>query len=414
MEVLAAAFVRYVAGKVRAGADVIQVFDSWVGALSPADYEEFVAPYSARILAAVDVPTIHFGTGTATLLPAMAEAGGDVIGLDWRIPLDRGWEEVGHGLGVQGNLDPAVLLGPWERVEAAAAMSSAAPAAAPATSSTSATGCSRTRTRTSWAASSSSCTGRRSRRASDRAPARRAGADLRDRRRRLGHAGAAAHAAGRDARDLARVGGLRLGRVEGRRPAGGRTSALAGRAGRAAPRSSGGERRSPTRRVSTTGSSEACAHPGFAPRSSVRTGRWRSGSRTSRPRPRGRPRAWPPSRAGSDAPRPRSRPTCRRTPGSRAAGYARTSPSTMRPTPTSSPCSSGSTGSRTRSATTPPPGERPRRRRLALATPAGLSQAGWVGGLDAVRWAYLRATALRLSWLAVMLPDEPEPSVQEA
>jgi uroporphyrinogen decarboxylase len=120
MDVLADGFSRYVRGKVRAGADVIQVFDSWVGALSPADYEEFVAPYSARILAAVDAPTIHFGTGTATLLGAMADAGGDVIGLDWRIPLDRGWDEVGEERGVQGNLDPAVLLGPWERVEAAA------------------------------------------------------------------------------------------------------------------------------------------------------------------------------------------------------------------------------------------------------------------------------------------------------
>jgi uroporphyrinogen decarboxylase len=120
MDVLADGFSRYVRGKVRAGADVIQVFDSWVGALSPSDYEEFVAPYSARILAAIDVPTIHFGTGTATLLGAMAETGGDVIGLDWRIPLDRGWDEVGDERGVQGNLDPAVLLGPWERVESAA------------------------------------------------------------------------------------------------------------------------------------------------------------------------------------------------------------------------------------------------------------------------------------------------------
>ena len=121
MERLADAFAKYVAGKVRAGADVIQVFDSWVGALSPADYAEFVQPYSARILAAVDVPTIHFGTGTTTLLGAMRDAGGDVIGLDWRIPLDEGWETVGHDRGVQGNLDPAVLLGPWERVAAAAA-----------------------------------------------------------------------------------------------------------------------------------------------------------------------------------------------------------------------------------------------------------------------------------------------------
>jgi uroporphyrinogen decarboxylase len=120
MEKLAEQFARYVAAKARAGADVIQLFDSWVGALSPADYDEFVAPWSARILAAVDVPTIHFGTGTATLLGSMAAAGGDVIGLDWRIPLDRGWEEVGEEKAVQGNLDPALLLGPWQRVEAAA------------------------------------------------------------------------------------------------------------------------------------------------------------------------------------------------------------------------------------------------------------------------------------------------------
>jgi uroporphyrinogen decarboxylase len=121
MEKLAAQFSAYVQAKVRAGADAIQVFDSWVGALSVADYEEFVAPYSARILAAVEgAPTIHFGTGTATLLGAMAAAGGDVIGLDWRIPLDRGWAEVGPERGVQGNLDPAVLLGPWDRVEATA------------------------------------------------------------------------------------------------------------------------------------------------------------------------------------------------------------------------------------------------------------------------------------------------------
>ena len=116
---LADQFARYVAGKVRAGADVIQVFDSWVGALSPSDYEEFVAPYSARILSAVDVPTIHFGTGTAGLLAQMADAGGDVIGLDWRIALDRGWSEVGDERGVQGNLEPALLLASWERVEAA-------------------------------------------------------------------------------------------------------------------------------------------------------------------------------------------------------------------------------------------------------------------------------------------------------
>jgi uroporphyrinogen decarboxylase len=117
MEKLSEQFARYVAAQVDAGADAIQVFDSWVGALSPADYEEFVAPHSARILAAVDAPTIHFGTGaTEQLLHALARAGGDVIGLDWRVPLELGWE---LAAAVQGNLEPAVLLGPWERIEAA-------------------------------------------------------------------------------------------------------------------------------------------------------------------------------------------------------------------------------------------------------------------------------------------------------
>jgi uroporphyrinogen decarboxylase len=120
LEKLAECFAGYVAAQARAGADVVQLFDSWVGTLSPNDYDEFVASASAHILAAVDVPTIHFGTGATTLLPAMARAGGNVIGLDWRIALDDGWEIVGRDRGVQGNLDPAVLLGPWERVEAAA------------------------------------------------------------------------------------------------------------------------------------------------------------------------------------------------------------------------------------------------------------------------------------------------------
>jgi uroporphyrinogen decarboxylase len=115
---LADTFATYVRAKADAGADVVQLFDSWVGALSVADYVEFVAPYSARILAAPDVPTIHFGTGTTHLLRAMSDAGGDVIGLDWRVPLDEGWSLVGEEHGVQGNLDPALLLGPWERIEA--------------------------------------------------------------------------------------------------------------------------------------------------------------------------------------------------------------------------------------------------------------------------------------------------------
>jgi uroporphyrinogen decarboxylase len=117
MEKLAEQFARYVAAQVRAGADAIQLFDSWVGALSPADYAEFVEPHSARILAAVDVPTIHFGTGvTEDLLQLVARAGGDVIGVDWRLALAA----VPDDRAVQGNLDPAVLLAPWPRVEAAA------------------------------------------------------------------------------------------------------------------------------------------------------------------------------------------------------------------------------------------------------------------------------------------------------
>jgi len=120
MEKLADAFAAYLRAQVEAGADVVQLFDSWVGALSAADYAEFVAPWSARILAAVEAPTIHFGTGALHLLPAMADAGGAVVGLDWRVPLDEGWTRVGDDRGVQGNLDPALLLGPWARVEAGA------------------------------------------------------------------------------------------------------------------------------------------------------------------------------------------------------------------------------------------------------------------------------------------------------
>jgi len=117
MDKLAATFELYLQATVRAGADVIQLFDSWVGALSAADYEEFVAPYSRRVLAAVDVPTIHFGTGTAHLLGELAAAGGQVIGVDWRVPIEWAWEQVGPDRGVQGNLDPALLLGPFDRAQ---------------------------------------------------------------------------------------------------------------------------------------------------------------------------------------------------------------------------------------------------------------------------------------------------------
>jgi uroporphyrinogen decarboxylase len=122
LERLADTFAAYAVAQARAGADAVQLFDSWVGALSPADYDEFAAPWSRRVLSALrdaGVPSIHFGTGNATLLPAMSGVGGDVIGLDWRLPLDEGWALAGKDRAVQGNLDPAVLLGPWERVEKA-------------------------------------------------------------------------------------------------------------------------------------------------------------------------------------------------------------------------------------------------------------------------------------------------------
>jgi uroporphyrinogen decarboxylase len=120
MERLAGQFAPYVAALAAAGADAIQLFDSWVGVLSVEDYTEFVAPYSKRVFDAAGVPTIHFGTGvTERLLGEMARTGGDGVGVDWRIPLDSAWDAVGERA-VQGNLEPAVLLGPWERIETAA------------------------------------------------------------------------------------------------------------------------------------------------------------------------------------------------------------------------------------------------------------------------------------------------------
>lgn len=115
MDKLSTALAEYLTAQIRAGAQAVQLFDSWVGALSPMDYETFVLPYSKKVLEAaqaMDVPVIHFGTGTATLLPLMRQAGGDVIGLDWRVPLDQGWQAVGHNRAVQGNLDPVALFAP--------------------------------------------------------------------------------------------------------------------------------------------------------------------------------------------------------------------------------------------------------------------------------------------------------------
>ncbi len=115
MDKLSDALAAYIRAQIRAGAQAAQMFDSWVGALSPQDYAEFVLPYSRKVLKAAQdegVPVIHFGTGTATLLPLMREAGGDVLGLDWRVPLDEGWRTIGYDRAVQGNLDPVALFAP--------------------------------------------------------------------------------------------------------------------------------------------------------------------------------------------------------------------------------------------------------------------------------------------------------------
>jgi len=109
----------YLAAQVEAGVDAVQVFDSWVGVLNAQDYREFILPHTRRIferIAPLGVPTIHFGVGTAAILPEIREAGGDVIGADWRTPLGEAWERIGFDRAVQGNLDPTVLLGPLDRI----------------------------------------------------------------------------------------------------------------------------------------------------------------------------------------------------------------------------------------------------------------------------------------------------------
>jgi uroporphyrinogen decarboxylase len=123
LEKIVRAQIGYLNRQVEAGCQALQIFDSWVGALSPADYRRYVAPHVARLIAGIvpGVPVIHFGTGTATLLGDMKQAGGDVIGLDWRVDLDAAWARVGHDVAVQGNLDPAALLAPIPEIRARAA-----------------------------------------------------------------------------------------------------------------------------------------------------------------------------------------------------------------------------------------------------------------------------------------------------
>ena len=119
LEKLARTMSGYLRAQVEAGASAVQLFDSWAGALSREDYESRVMAHTRDIfesLASLGVPRIHFGTNTAGILEAITSTGPDVVSLDWRVPLDEGWRRVGHGRGVQGNLDPAVLLGPVELV----------------------------------------------------------------------------------------------------------------------------------------------------------------------------------------------------------------------------------------------------------------------------------------------------------
>jgi uroporphyrinogen decarboxylase len=122
-DLLADIISQYLLAQIDAGVAAVQVFDSWVGALNARDYREFILPHTRRIfqtIASRDVPTIHFGVGTGAILGELREAGGDVIGVDWRTPLDEAWRRIGDDRAVQGNLDPTVLLGPLERIMAAA------------------------------------------------------------------------------------------------------------------------------------------------------------------------------------------------------------------------------------------------------------------------------------------------------
>ena len=123
MAKLVAVTTTYSAEQVRAGADAIQIFDSWVGCLSVEDYRRYVLPHvtgMVKQLQETGVPIIYFGTDSATLLPAMKETGADVVGLDWRIPLDEGWARLNHQCAVQGNLDPVLLFADWKELKSRA------------------------------------------------------------------------------------------------------------------------------------------------------------------------------------------------------------------------------------------------------------------------------------------------------
>lgn len=114
--------IRYLKGQIAAGADAVQVFDSWLGLLDAEAYRTYVAPYTTRIFDALRglAPTIHFSTGTVQLLTEIGKTGPDIVSVDWRLPLDEAWSTLGLGTGIQGNLDPAILMAPWPVVDAAA------------------------------------------------------------------------------------------------------------------------------------------------------------------------------------------------------------------------------------------------------------------------------------------------------
>src|SRR6266511_3557830 len=120
MSLLSDSMLAYLGAQVEAGASAVQLFDSWAGALSPQDYRDRVLPFSRRILeglAGAGVPRIHFGVGASHLVELLRDAEADVVGLDWRIPLDEGWARLGDGVAVQGNLDPAAVLAPWDALQ---------------------------------------------------------------------------------------------------------------------------------------------------------------------------------------------------------------------------------------------------------------------------------------------------------
>ena len=122
MSLISRALVKYLNAQIAAGAQAVQLFDSWVGALSPDDYRDYVLPYTRSVIQNITpgTPVLHFGTGTASLLELMREAGGDVIGIDWRVRLDEAWQRLGHDVGVMGNLDPVALFAGRDHIRAEA------------------------------------------------------------------------------------------------------------------------------------------------------------------------------------------------------------------------------------------------------------------------------------------------------